>query len=256
MSEHWYARDGTPTHKVPYADPTKGFRKTTLSDARKLHLVPSVTTVLQVLAQPYLERWKQEQVLLSALKTPSNPGESLSNYKTRIFTESRKKAEDAAKIGTRIHGLVENYFKGDITDTDREENKTLFENIENCLYEVYQSSVVWQSEMKFSHPKGYGGTVDLWSGCGIVDYKTKDFNEKKDVKSMAWDDMGMQLAAYGQGLLDNPDSILCNIFISRTVPGLIKHHVWPDKKILLDKFNLLLQYWQLSKNYDSSYEED
>jgi hypothetical protein len=44
---HWYRRDGEPLHSVPSA---KGEpRPTTLRDARKLGLLPSVTNVLGVI---------------------------------------------------------------------------------------------------------------------------------------------------------------------------------------------------------------
>ena len=55
---HWYRRDGEPLHSVPSA---KGEpRPTTLRDARKLGLLPSVTNVLGVIAKPELTAWVQE----------------------------------------------------------------------------------------------------------------------------------------------------------------------------------------------------
>ncbi len=32
---HWYDADGKPAYEVPYADPSKGMRPTTLADAKK-----------------------------------------------------------------------------------------------------------------------------------------------------------------------------------------------------------------------------
>ena len=64
-SSHWYFPDGTPLHQVPRAD-GKGSRPTSLRDARKLGLFPSVTNVLSILAKPGLEAWKQEQAILAA----------------------------------------------------------------------------------------------------------------------------------------------------------------------------------------------
>ena len=54
-STHWYRRDGEPLHSVPSVkgDP----RPTTLRDARKLGLLPSVTNVLGVIAKPELTAW-------------------------------------------------------------------------------------------------------------------------------------------------------------------------------------------------------
>lgn len=57
-ASHWYFPDGTPLHEVPRAD-GKGQRPTSLRDARKLGLFPSVTNVLSILAKPGLDAWKQ-----------------------------------------------------------------------------------------------------------------------------------------------------------------------------------------------------
>ena len=63
-SGHWYSKDGSPRYTI---EGKTGVRATTLRDARKHDLVPSVTTILNLLAKPGLDNWKQEQVLLSAL---------------------------------------------------------------------------------------------------------------------------------------------------------------------------------------------
>ena len=60
-SNHWYTRDGEPMYTVEAAK--GGQRATTLRDARKLSLVPSVTTILNVAAKPALNQWLQRQVL-------------------------------------------------------------------------------------------------------------------------------------------------------------------------------------------------
>ena len=50
---HWYTQDGKPMHWVDKAD-GKGTRNTTLRDARKLNLLPSVTNILKLLNNPEL----------------------------------------------------------------------------------------------------------------------------------------------------------------------------------------------------------
>ena len=73
-SAHWYQRDGVPLHTVLSA---KGEpRPTTLRDARKLGLLPSVTNILGVIAKPGLTSWLQEQAVLAALTLPRIEGES------------------------------------------------------------------------------------------------------------------------------------------------------------------------------------
>ena len=70
---HWYGKDGSPRYTVTAKDGSD--RPTTLRDARKLSLVPSVTTILKVAAKPGLEMWKLEQMLLAALTLPQRPDE-------------------------------------------------------------------------------------------------------------------------------------------------------------------------------------
>ncbi len=65
---HWYQRDGEPLHSVLSA---KGEpRPTTVRDARKLGLLPSVTNVLGVINKPELVEWKMTQAVLAALTLP------------------------------------------------------------------------------------------------------------------------------------------------------------------------------------------
>ena len=52
-SVHWYGQDGSPQYTVTAKDGQQ--RPTTLRDARKFNLVPSVTTVLKVAAKPGLD---------------------------------------------------------------------------------------------------------------------------------------------------------------------------------------------------------
>ena len=61
-SNHWYTRDGVPRYTVIGKNGKE--RNTTLRDARTENLVPSVTTVLNVMAKPALIPWLQEPVLL------------------------------------------------------------------------------------------------------------------------------------------------------------------------------------------------
>ena len=67
-SNHWYTRDGIPRYTVMGKNGKE--RNTTLRDARTENLVPSVTTVLTVMAKPALIQWLQKQVLMAALTLP------------------------------------------------------------------------------------------------------------------------------------------------------------------------------------------
>ena len=105
---HWYTRDGAPAYEVPRAD-GKGMRATTVRDARKDDLVPSVTTVLRVLANPVLEAWKQEQCVLSALTLPREDDESEDDYAKRVVLDSKETSRKAMTLGTDVHAAIEDW---------------------------------------------------------------------------------------------------------------------------------------------------
>jgi len=109
-ASHFYLKDGTPFYEVPYKDPTKGMRKATLADARKVNALPSVTTILRILDKPALTRWLIEQAVLAVLTTPRLDGEVLDVFIERVLlvTKSRTKKRDAAaELGTKIHAAME-----------------------------------------------------------------------------------------------------------------------------------------------------
>ena len=58
---HWYKRDGATAYTIEGANGK--VRNTTLRDARKHGLLPSVTTIMRVAASPALEKWKRLDLL-------------------------------------------------------------------------------------------------------------------------------------------------------------------------------------------------
>ena len=64
-SGHWYTKEGEPMYTIVGANGKE--RNTTLRDAKSLALVPSVTTVIGMVAKPALENWKMNQLLNSGL---------------------------------------------------------------------------------------------------------------------------------------------------------------------------------------------
>jgi len=111
-SQHWYDRDGKAVFEVPKAK-GGGTRPTTIADARKLNLYPSVTTVLSVLAKPSLDDWKLTQVAERAYSNPPQDGEDTATYSRRIINGAFEQVSDAADLGTRIHAAIEAHFKGE-----------------------------------------------------------------------------------------------------------------------------------------------
>ena len=241
-SNHWYTRDGTPMYTVEAAK--GGQRATTLRDARKLNLVPSVTTVLSVAAKPGLTQWMQKQVLLAALTLPRMAGEPEDEFIARIINDSKEQARAAADAGTDIHASIQGFYEGQQVSKHRE-------HIEGCTKAIHDAFGYhgWISERPFAHEIGFGGKVDLHSPQGVViDIKTKEFTDSDKVD--AYDEHLMQLAAYRVGL-GMPEARCANVFVSRSVPGLSKLIEGSTEDLVRGwkMFAALLNYWQLKNQH-------
>ena len=244
---HWYARDGTPVYEVRRKDGT-GTRPTTLADARKLLLVPSVTGIIKMAAAPGLEVWKQQQMMLSALTLPREPDEKESDWLKRVIEDSKETARKAAETGKYIHGSLEKAITGQPVPLEHEKHVVgALDALENEF-----GHIQWEAEKSFAHPLGYGGKVDLHCTSAVVDFKTKEFDDPS--KLQTWDEHHMQLAGYSHGLrLHDPAAAIC--YVSTTVPGLCK--VIPVTIGELDRgwemFIYLLGYWKAKNNYRSGF---
>jgi hypothetical protein len=104
-STHWYDRDGKPAYTVKAKDGSP--RPTTLRDARKLALVPSVTTIIKCASAPGLERWKLDQMLHAALTLPRGSTEPEAEWIGRVWADSKETASKAADRGTSIHAAIQ-----------------------------------------------------------------------------------------------------------------------------------------------------
>ena len=244
---HWYSQSGEPMYTIIGLNGKE--RNTTLRDARKLNLVPSVTTVMGMIAKPALENWKINQALNSALSLKQRKNESIEAFTYRCKEDSKKIGMESAKQGTKIHAMIEKGFLGTST------NKP-YKIIKSYLDEHYPNEE-WIAEDSFCAEEGYGGKIDLYSPSGIfVDFKTKDNLFGKNPARLVYDEHGMQLSAYAQGCgYVKPKRV--SIFIDRKDTSIISCHVWDDESHSkhLEMFNSILTYWKLSKNYDSSIKE-
>lgn len=250
-SQHWYDRNGVPCYEQKTGK--GGLRPTDLRDARKFGLVPSVTTVLSVLAKPALVKWMVEQALDAALTLPRRDGESLDDFKRRALEDSQAQTKAASEEGTRIHDAIEASFKGRPVPLKYAMH---VDEVQKRLREVYPGVTDWIAEASFAHVSGFGGKVDLHSpSTGIVvDHKGKD-GDFSDGKKLHYD-QNYQLAAYNRGLLLPPSECM-NLFVSRTHPGKVAHHIWKRKDV--DEgwlvFESALETWKRLRRFDSSFAE-
>lgn len=238
---HWYDAEGKACHFMIGANGKE--RDTTLRDARKLNLFPSVTEILNVAAKPALTNWLVEQAMMAALTLPKNEGESLDDFKKRATKDSKEQALQARELGSAIHNDIELLYLGKEPLCHHD----IAVRTQAKIAEYTGITEGWEAERTFSTPLGYGGMIDLSHKDGwIVDYKTKDFHDPK--KAVAYDEHGMQLSAYAHGV-GMPDARKINVFVSTTA-DLVVIHEWESD--YFDRFECLLKYWQLSKGYKPS----
>jgi len=144
-------------------------RSPNVSDVRKRvnnpkeALLPSVTTVLKVIANDWLVEWKVKEVLKKAFAY----AKSMDNEKSFVDTIMKEFNDDSDKTmdeGKDIHKAVELALKGEEYDQKYAVHvKNTLAKLEGCYgnltSELPLAFVTQQSNGKFH---GYGGTVDIF----------------------------------------------------------------------------------------------
>lgn len=251
-SLHWYKQDGSPAYEVEAAK--GGMRPTTLRDARKIGLVPSVTSIIRCAAAPGLERWKQEQVLMAALTLSRKPNEPEPEYIARIIRDSQEQGRKAAERGTAIHAAIQGHYEGKPPALD------YWPHVRATELEVglrFGAVCEWIPEAAFAHPLGFGGKCDLHAKIAehvVIDFKTKEFDAETELK--AWDEHAMQLAAYRVGL-GLPTARGAIVYVSSSVPGVVRIIEINSTTLNAgwEMFSSLLRYWQAKTGYASAFGE-
>jgi hypothetical protein len=243
-SLHWYNRDGKPQYTVTAKNGNQ--RNTTLADARKMDLVPSVTTIIGCAAKPGLEAWKLNQMMLASMTLTRAPEEPEDAYIHRVIKDSKEHARAAAQRGTEIHEALEKFYDGIMLAHMVDYQVGVYGKVEEAF-----GDLKWKTEKSFGHELGFGGKLDLSSedGDGVVlDFKTKEFTDPEKVE--AYDEHLMQLAAYRIGL-NLPKARCANVFVSVTEPGLAVVKEWSQDDLARgwEMFNSLLKYWQAKNKH-------
>lgn len=243
---HWYTASGEPAYIMMSNNGKE--RATTLRDAKKLNLVPSVTTILQEANKPALNGWKENQVLMAALTLPMIARETEAEWIARIKNDAKEHAKNAAVKGSTIHAWIQRGFEGVKQETEDE-----FVYFRNASFELFA-----KTNMDFTHlvceksfcKDGYGGKVDLHTPQYVIDIKTKD-SDLKDIK--AYDEHAQQLAAYrnGLGFLEAQ----CGILFVSTLDKSAKLIMIDEKDLVrgLEMFTALKEYWYAKSGLKRSY---
>ena len=248
-SAHWYQRDGSPLHTVLSA---KGEpRATTLRDARKLGLLPSVTNILGVIAKPGLTSWLQEQAVLAALTLPRIAGESEDAFAKRVVEDSLTTRDGAADFGTAFHHGAEQIAKS--LEVDRADLLTSWLDLYRDWFQQNVVDCRWTEQRVVSSLFGYAGTADLLiehrvHGLCLVDLKTMKLNPKYKIKPYStW---CYQLAAYRAALGVRATCI--NLIVNSVTPEMPVEHVWTESEMEsgLRAFMAARELWNIENNYN------
>ncbi len=254
-SAHWYARDGQPCHAQVARD--GGERKTTIRDAKRLRLLPSVTSILGILAKPGLDTWKLKKVAEAALANPKQDQESADYWIARVIEASKADTVSAADLGSSIHDALDRALAGGTFESD------LAPYVAPVMAWLQTTgiAIVAHEIVLTNAPEGYAGRVDALfrfgqAGIGILDYKTRKTEPGKAVTP--YDGQGMQLAAYAAahyGAEALPRVLAANVFISTTEPGRMEvcKHEHLDE-LYLD-FLAAARLWRAAKGYDPRNDE-
>lgn len=257
---HWYrvnnGIDAEPCHEVPKAD-GKGMTPTTLRQARKMALVPSVTTVLQVIPKDALTAWKVEQGILAALTLPRMEHEPLESFAHRIALDAEETAKRAADFGTRVHRAIDDWLTTGEGVPESEDIAAAVKSYQD--WHTSNVAEVYYLEQPFALPS-YGGQIDmickLTNGpVAVVDFKTQGAKPGKPM--VAWESYPIQLRAYTDAAVQLWPELIglniakqLNVMISST-PGdsrveVVEH---TDHDYHRKLWSACLQLWQLLKDY-------
>jgi hypothetical protein len=275
-ASHWYYPDGTGCHKVEMATKPGQYRNTSLTDARKLGLLPSVTNIISLLSKPQLDAWKTERTIEAAYAYFKKNGFDMpiEEAMKQIFIDSQEQTEVARVFGQTMHGAVENF----VCTGEEPENPDIIPYFEK-FKEWWNAEVeeVYISE-KTVVGFGYAGRLDLKAklrshGVSICDFKTRKrlsptaAQKKRGElgKFGTYAEDCMQLVAYedaegGLNSLSDPMDAtpktenVISVFIDSVEPSPIGMHVWndEDKHRYRRAFSSLCHLWQSIKNYDPS----
>jgi hypothetical protein len=242
MSQHWYTKEGTPCHTVENKS-KGGVRPTTIGDAKKLSLVPSVSAYIAMQAADGLNNVKIERVMESAhsLAAKGNVG-TLAEFAANVKEAAFGEWDDARDLGTLGHAALECYFGQQPYDPDAlivtpAGTIKTSDLIDPVIAAVEELNIMPTAAEKVvvSVAHGYAGTTDLtWESdsgeMGVLDFKFKKNLPKKPIKQHA-----MQCAAYWQAEWgaeydwEIPAMACCyNVYVSTSDIGKVVVQKWDD----------------------------
>lgn len=273
---HWYTKNGQAMHKVP--GKTVAERDTTITDARKMGLLPSVSGITKVWANLGLDRWKQNATIDATLNYCRDDwtgdwSKVKASEDDHFYGEVRARADAsmnaASDLGVKIHAAIEasltssTWFPNEEVQLWDGRWVEMRELVNPALDKLRELSITTVESEKIitclSH--GYAGQMDMaftqGEIAGVLDFKsTKTKPGKKiDVRQ----GQSMQIAAYHYaywGVADKPHFTPnhkgINLYISTTEIGRVDIVTYDHEELAKQwqGFLACLTLWRLQNNYD------
>lgn len=237
---HFYGKGGEPRYEAD------------LRIARKEHLLPSVTTYLQIINKVGLNIWKETKIYNKCYHDSPVPGDSLSEWKARLKKELKIEMGKSAELGQKIHSAIEKTIK-------RQDAMWTEEFQDTCmavLNLIHNHNIkVVEAERSFAnYDLGFGGKIDLVcevdGGAAVLDWKTKDTKGKEINKIRLYNDVPMQLSACANGIW-KPTAKLYTVIVSRDEPGVVSEPIlWEDNEKYWKGFQSAQILWCMDNNYN------
>jgi len=219
---------------------------------------PSVTTYLQVVAKPGLEKWKQN-MFVSDIQARLEAGESFEAASKNAKQAASQKASRAAEIGTATHNRIESLIHKRQPASLAEFNQTEQDRICNMAnlalkildqrniqplfteYMVYRQPN--ENPEKCRQEGGFGGTVDLIGYypregyyC-VIDWKTGGFYPSQNIQIAAY------MHAVAEQLGIHPRHIVGHVFSLRSNPAESSSVFKPEADKLFSDFCGIQRAW-------------
>lgn len=255
---HWYDREGKACHTQPTKKGAKNAtRPTNITDARAQGLFPSITTIMGVVDNPALNRWKNSRIVEWCFKASPGPEETLEQYTATALDKAFDEVADAADLGTDTHANIEAYTRGEPMPYQGHAFELAWAGLLGFQKAGY---TVDKSEVSVVCPQhGYAGTTDCavtkGSMCGIVDFKTIRTTPGKPL-SYRFNHLP-QIAAYhvaywcnGGVITDN--GFGANVYISTTEPNRVEvvEYTAQEMRDAFDMFLSACNIWRYANKYD------
>lgn len=249
--DHYYTITGDPAYGVD------------IKKARAEGLLPSPSTILQVMNKPGLSIWKEKLIAETALEI----GEEIKSlYRepkqqiSEVLKAARAKGGEAMQLGTNIHTIAEDI----LNDRYKPTGHPLMDKFGLWLSDYKSQHIIrtnWteKSVVHVGEKIAFAGRVDALVehqevGLAVLDWKsTKVPRSAKGTPQPKWyDNYTVQLAAYSYAIEGKPSPISVAIDTTPNTEDGIYQKIWDPLQVERGWriFYLLYRLWCEEKKYE------